>query len=219
MVRRKTINVSGFPHRVPAVQVKSFLERFTGLGSIVALEVKQSKSGPRAYARVQFISRECAEKIMVLTQTRLYFGTSYLKAWEADIDMVRNPRVYSHEMESVKLFFGCQVSTDEFSVLWDKSDVSVKFGISLKKMYFLFSVGSVDYKLQLSYQNIWQIVLHRSTLQTGKYLVLQVCFSKSIYSTILYFTLFYIFLYYSFNTNFLFSYYLVLQFLVYNIFI
>ncbi|KAL2545847.1 RNA-dependent RNA polymerase 1 [Forsythia ovata] len=145
----KTIQVFGFPYLVAAEAVKTFLEQHTGLGSVVALEVKQSKRGRRAYARVQFKNSIHADKIIYLAETRLDYGTSYLRAWEMDIDIMQNPRTYMHEMEH--------------------------------KMYFLFSFNNVDYKLQLSYENIWQIVLYRPRGQTAKLLLIQLFGAPRIY--------------------------------------
>ncbi|KAL2518693.1 RNA-dependent RNA polymerase 1 [Abeliophyllum distichum] len=177
----KTVQVFGFPYLVAAEAVKTFLEQHTGLGTVVALEVKQSKGGRRAYARVQFKNSTHADKIIYLAETRLYYGTSYLKAWGMDIDIMQNPRTYMHEMERVTLNFGCQISREKFSVLWKNTSVSVQFGIGLKKMYFLFHFNNVDYKLQLSYENIWQIVLYRPRGQTAKLLLMQLFGAPRIY--------------------------------------
>ncbi|KAK4479818.1 hypothetical protein RD792_015357 [Penstemon davidsonii] len=177
----KTLRLSGFPYLVSADAVKSFLEQHTGPGTVVALEVKPSKRGSRPYARVQFINSRCADKIIRLASTRLYYGTSYLKAWEMDIDIVQNPRSHEHQMEQVTLNFGCQISEDKFSVLWKGTNVSVKFGTGLKKMFFLLSCNSVEYKLQLSYQNIWQIVLYSPHGRSAKILLIQLFGAPRIY--------------------------------------
>ncbi|KAK4384128.1 RNA-dependent RNA polymerase 1 [Sesamum angolense] len=169
----KTIQVSGFPYLIAADVVKKFLEQHTGQGTIVALEMKPSKKRPRAYARVQFAHSRYAEMIQYLASTRLYYGTSYLRVWESDSDIVHNPRTYMHEMEQVTLNFGCQTSREKFSVLWKAASVSVKFGTGLKKMHFLLCHNSVEYKLQLSYENIWQIVLYHPRGQTAKLLLIQ----------------------------------------------
>ncbi|KAL3823991.1 hypothetical protein ACJIZ3_020020 [Penstemon smallii] len=177
----KTIRLSGFPYLVSADAVKSLLERHTGLGTVVALEVKPSKRGTRPYARVQFISTRCADIIIRLANTGLYYGTSYLKAWEMDIDIVQNPRSQEHQMEQVTLNLGCQISEDKFSVLWKGTNVSVKFGTGMKKMFFVLSCNSVEYKLQLSYQNIWQIVLYSPHRRFAKILLIQLFGAPRIY--------------------------------------
>ncbi|KAL2518691.1 RNA-dependent RNA polymerase 1 [Abeliophyllum distichum] len=177
----KTIKVFGFPNLVAAEAVKKFLEQYTGVGTVVALEVKQSKGGGRASARVQFENSIHADKIINLAETSLDYGNSYLKASGMDIDIVQNPRTYMHEMECVTLNFGCQISREKFSVLWKNTSVSVKFGIGLKIIYFLFCFNSVEYKLQLSYENIWQIVLYRPRGQTAKHLLIQLFGAPRIY--------------------------------------
>ncbi|XP_027100775.1 probable RNA-dependent RNA polymerase 1 [Coffea arabica] len=168
----KTIQVFGFPYVVAAERVKEFLEGITGHGTVYALEVKQSKGGHRAYAKVQFASNRSAEYIISLAKQHLYYGSSYLRAWDSDIDLVPRPRSYEHNMEHIVLNFGCQVSANKFSVLWNKANVSVRFGIGMKKMYFILWFSS-DYKLELSCENLWQIVLHEPRGQAAKFLLIQ----------------------------------------------
>ncbi|KAG6429800.1 hypothetical protein SASPL_107853 [Salvia splendens] len=173
---RKTLHVSGFPKLIAAEEVKKFLEDRTCPGAVEALEVRPGKRGSRAYAKVQFTSREYAEDIIHLANIGLYYymGTSrsYLKAFEQDTNFV-NPKAFKHEMDGVTLNFGCQVSKQKFSVLWRAQDVSVKFGAGLKKFHFFLSHRNVEYRLQLSYENIWQIVLHNSSGRTAKLLLIQ----------------------------------------------
>lgn len=166
---------------IAAEDIKRFLERYTGEGTVVALEVKQPKRGSRAYAKVQFTSSRGAEIIIDLANTRLYYGSSYLKAYEQDTDFVPNIRTFMHEMEGITLNFGCQISKERFYVLWKAEDVSVKFGAGLKKMHFHLSHNSVDYRLQLSYESIWQIVLYNSHGQSRKLLVIQLFGAPRIY--------------------------------------
>ncbi|CAN4081262.1 unnamed protein product [Withania somnifera] len=168
----KTIQVFGFPYLLSAEVVKSFLEQYTGNGTVYALEVKLSRGGRRAFAKVQFNDSMSAEKIINLASKRLYFGSSYLKAWEMDTDIIRL-RTYVNHMDGITLNFGCQISDEKFAVL-GKREVSIKFGVGLKKIYFLLSCGSADYKLELSYENIWQVVLHRPYGQNAQFLLIQV---------------------------------------------
>ncbi|CAK9168826.1 unnamed protein product [Ilex paraguariensis] len=170
----KTIQVYGFPTHVSAAMVQKFLEDYTGKGTVYALEVKVSNERNRAYAKVQFTNRRSAEDIISLAnRRRLWYGSSYLKAREMDSDIISNSRTYVHCMEQVSLHFGCQTSRENFSVLWKKANVSVKFGIGLKKMYFFLSHLFVGYKLVLSYENIWQVELHCPRGQTAKFLLIQ----------------------------------------------
>ncbi|KAF5945685.1 hypothetical protein HYC85_015913 [Camellia sinensis] len=108
----KTIQLSGFPHLVSAERVKEFLEKHTGKGTVYALEVREPKKrGSRAYATVQFTSAKSSEHIISLANQRLYYGSSYLKAYAKDFDIVQKPKI----------------SKEKFSVLWKKANVSVKF--------------------------------------------------------------------------------------------
>ncbi|PIM98009.1 RNA-directed RNA polymerase QDE-1 [Handroanthus impetiginosus] len=177
----KTIQVFGFPYLLAAEVVKKFLEQYTGQGTVVALEVKPSKKGARSYARVQFANSRCADVVIDLANRRLYYGTSYLKAWESDTDIVQNPRAYVHEMEQVTLNLGCQTSEEKFSVLWKASSVSVKFGLGMKKMHFFLCHNSVQYRLQLSYESIWQIVMYNPRGLSAKFLVIQLFGAPRIY--------------------------------------
>ena len=171
----KTIQVYGFPSLVPAARVKKFLEDHTGKGTVYALEVRVAKKKVRAYANVQFTNNKSAKHIISLANQGLWYQSSYLKAWKTGPDIIPKPRTYVHCMEQVTLLFGCQTSRENFSVLWKKANVSVKFGIGLKKMYFFLSHLFVGYKLVLSYENIWQVELHCPRGQTAKFLLIQVC--------------------------------------------
>ncbi|KAH0675158.1 hypothetical protein KY285_022959 [Solanum tuberosum] len=112
----KTIQVYGFPDLLSAEVVKSFLEKHTGYGTVCALEVKQSKRGSRAFAKVQFVDNISADKIINLASKRLYFGSSYLKAREMETDLVQLWEYVDH-MDGITLNFGCQISDDKFAVL------------------------------------------------------------------------------------------------------
>ncbi|CAH9146430.1 unnamed protein product [Cuscuta epithymum] len=184
MVRTKTVQVFGFPHLVTASDAKVCLERYTGVGSVYAIEVKMAKKGGRAYAKVQFDKASSAEGIIALaSQNGLHYGSSYLKAWELDAYIVQ-PRSYIHKMENITLCFGCQISVERFYKLCRFEDVSIEFGYGLKKIRFYLSHHFVRYKLQLLYDHIWQIVLHRSPAQNIKYLVIQLVAAPRIYKKI-----------------------------------
>ncbi|CAL5428108.1 unnamed protein product [Camellia sinensis] len=180
----KTIHLSGFPYLVSAETVKEFLEQHTGRGTVVALEVKEPKrKGSRAFATVQFATASSADYIISLASRRLYYGSSYLKAYPKDFDLVQT-KAYVHDMESVTLYFGCQISKEKFSVLWKKENVSVKFGFGLRKLYFFLSHFFVEYKLDLFYENIWQIELRRPRDKTSKFLLIQLVGAPRIYKKV-----------------------------------
>ncbi|KAJ9153033.1 hypothetical protein P3X46_026523 [Hevea brasiliensis] len=170
----KTIQVYGFPSSVTANAVKSFLEMHTGEGTIFAIKIRETKNGgPRKYAIVQFMTVRDAEYILSLTNERLWYGTSYIKARPMDLDIVPKPRTFLHSMEHITLHFGSQLSKEKFYVLWKGTDVLVNFGSGMRKLHFYLSHHHVEYKLDLSYENIWQIELYRPRGQFVKYLVIQ----------------------------------------------
>lgn len=172
----KTIHISGFLYLESAEAVKAFLERHTGPGTVYAIEVKRCKKGG-AYAKVQFTNNDSAKLIITLTNRRgLYYGYRYLKAFENDLDVVPKPRMRTsvEDMEHITLHFGCQVSEEKYSIFWKKEDVTVKFGFGLRRIFFFLSHQSADYKLQLSFENIWQIELRHQRGRAGKFILIQV---------------------------------------------
>ncbi|KAL8258072.1 hypothetical protein R6Q59_030113 [Mikania micrantha] len=170
----KTVDISGFPTLEYADVIKTTLERYTGIGSIEAVEVKQKNAGARAYARVQFTTRSKAERVIYLANNnQLWYGRSYLKAWEKDIDLVQKPRQFAFEMEGVTVHFGCQVSKESLPVLCELKRTTVKFGFGLRKIYFGVPWSRTTYKLQLSYENIWQVQLHCPRADSASFLVIQ----------------------------------------------
>ncbi|KAF8398930.1 hypothetical protein HHK36_014795 [Tetracentron sinense] len=176
-----TIRVTGFPSDVTAEAVNEFLERHTGDGTVIALKIRSTNNGSGAYAIVQFTTTESAEAIISLANQRLWYGSSYLKACEAKHDIIPKPRTPMLSLKLTTLHFGCQISDGKFSVLWKVVDVVVNFGFGLRKIYFLFSHCCVDYKLELSYESLWQIQLRRPRRQNTKFLLIQVPGAPRIY--------------------------------------
>ncbi|XP_074286538.1 RNA-dependent RNA polymerase 1-like [Silene latifolia] len=172
----KTIQVSGFPSTVSAEQVKTYLESHTGEGTVYALKVRPFKSGGvRVYVIVQFTAVKFARVIMSLCEPpkKLWFQSNYLKAREVDQDIVPRPRTNQHKIENITLHVGCQTANDEFVRFWEVPEVSLSFGHSLRKLYFELSSNSKEYKLELSYESIWQIELRRPRGCHSKYLLIQ----------------------------------------------
>ncbi|KAJ4972991.1 hypothetical protein NE237_006165 [Protea cynaroides] len=117
-----------------------------------------------------------------LINKRLNYGGSYLKVWDVERDIVPKPRPSILNLEDTRLQFGCQVSDDEFCNLYTAEDVAVNFGFDMRKIYFFLSYGGVDYKLELTYEDIWQIQLRRPPRQYRyKYLLIQVLGIPRIY--------------------------------------
>ncbi|VFQ98158.1 unnamed protein product [Cuscuta campestris] len=136
----------------------------------------------RAYAKVQFATNNSAEKIIALVNRRegLCYGSSFLNARESETYIVE-PRSYLHEMSDITLCFGCQTSNERFSTLWSAQNVSIKFGSGLKKILFFLSYREVEYKLQLSHENFWQIVLYTTGGRNDKFLVIQLFAAPRIF--------------------------------------
>nr|XP_043614737.1 probable RNA-dependent RNA polymerase 1 [Erigeron canadensis]XP_043614738.1 probable RNA-dependent RNA polymerase 1 [Erigeron canadensis] len=178
----KSVNVFGFRNLDPAEDIKTALEGYTGIGTIHALEVRKSKGGPRVYAKVQFTTRERVDYILDLAnEKRLWYDGSYLFAWEIDHDIERRPKEFAFDMEDSTLRFGCQISNDTLSVLCEMKNTSVKFGFGLRNLYFIIPYSTTSYKLQLRYENIWQVQLHRSRGLSASYLVIQLYGAPRVY--------------------------------------
>lgn len=174
----KTIQVYGFPSNVSVDEIKEYLEKHTGEGTIVALEIKQPKNGgSMTHAKVQFTSSRLAEHIVSLSK-KIWYGRNYLKAREMGLDIIPKPRTFSHSMDGITLHSGCQISKERFFVLWKAKNVSVKFGTGLRKFYFFLSHAYVEYKLELSYENIWTIKLQHPRGQVTRFLLIQVGLTK-----------------------------------------
>ncbi|KAL5553263.1 hypothetical protein UlMin_040664, partial [Ulmus minor] len=171
----KTIQLYGFASLVSEKAVKEFLESYTGEGTVCDVEVEQHKLGTRGKAKVQFRDDESAETILALAKDaqRLWYDEdSYLKARECYPD---------NSMDEITLHFGGQISKEKFSSLWKMENVTVTFGVGLRKLHFFFSCGFVEYKLELSYDNIWQIELHRPHGQRTQFLIIQLLGAPRIF--------------------------------------
>ncbi|KAM5566918.1 hypothetical protein ABKV19_015172 [Rosa sericea] len=177
----KSIQLYGFPSGESAEKIKVFLEKHTGEGSVFALKLRPAKRGGRFYAIIQFQSTSQADFITSLANARLWYGRSYLNARPVDLDIVPKPRTFLHSLQNLVLHVGCQVANDKFSVLWRTAEVSVDFGIGMRKLQFRLLYHQKVYRLQLSYENIWQIELHRPRGRTAKYLVIQLYGAPRIY--------------------------------------
>lgn len=165
-----TVELYGFASVETPEVVKAFVEELTGEGSVSGVEVGKSKASPRAHARVGFRDAASANAVISLAESGLWYGTSYLKA----------KKLGHSSIDDTTLHFGSRVSKNEFSVLWRRENVCVGFGEGLRTLCFMFSFESVEYKLELCFDNIWQTELRRTLNQPSKFLLLQVCFFKGI---------------------------------------
>ncbi|KAJ9136428.1 hypothetical protein P3X46_033508 [Hevea brasiliensis] len=155
----KTIQVYGFPSNVTVDEVKGFLESYTGEGTVYAMKIRE-KEGPRKYAIVQFTTVRAAEYIISLTNERLWYDTSYLKARIMDNDII---------------------SKEEFYVLWKGTDVSVNIEFEMKKLHFFLSHHQVEYKLDLLYENIRGWSLHRRLYGAPRIFEKEICLSSNVF--------------------------------------
>ncbi|XP_030468173.1 RNA-dependent RNA polymerase 1-like isoform X1 [Syzygium oleosum] len=169
----KTVFISGFSRLVTVDRVREFLERRTGKDTIYAIKVRPHKRGAGSHAFVQFMDPGYAKLIISLASQGLRYGCSHLTAAKAERDVVQRPRTLSHSIEGIALHFGCQVSTRGFATLWTGVNVTVNFGAGPRKFCFLMSYSDTEYRLELSYENIWQIELHRPRGRRTMYLVIQ----------------------------------------------
>ncbi|KAF8021156.1 hypothetical protein BT93_G1553 [Corymbia citriodora subsp. variegata] len=180
----KTILVRGFSSLETADTVREFLEQKTGNDTIDVIKVRPNKRGVGSHAYVQFICPEYAERIIrLVSQGMLYLG-SRLTAWEADHDVEQKPRALSHSMEGIALHFGCQVSAKRVSSLWTGANVTVNFGTKQRKFCFLVSYYDTKYKLELSYENIWQMELHRPRGHRMMHLMIQLYGAPRIHKNV-----------------------------------
>lgn len=176
----KTLQVSGFALDDSADYVKDLLERIVGCGNVYAVKLRHPKNvtaTSRAYAIVQFQTEEHASLVKNAAQRKiLRRGHYYLKVHPSDRDIVPRPRVSMFKLEDVTLHFGCLLKETILSALWSRTGVSVEFGFNLKKIYFYLQLpnSSIEYKLELSYESIWEIQLQRPPKSQTKFLLIQV---------------------------------------------
>jgi RNA-dependent RNA polymerase len=179
----RTIQVHGFALTDSAESVKEFLERISGAGTIYALKLRHPRNisaNSRAFAIVQFQSQESASLVEDVVQRNApRIGRFYLKTRPADRDIVPRPRIPMFSLEDTVLHLGCLVKENILSALFTASNVSVQFGFDMKKIYFYLSYNFIKYKLELSYESIWEIQLHRPPAYRSrtKFLLIQVGFS------------------------------------------
>ncbi|KAL4637957.1 hypothetical protein ACB092_03G116100 [Castanea dentata] len=84
-------------------------------------------------------------------------------------------------MYNIALHFGYQTSRESFSVLWKQENVFVEFDSKKRNLNFHFPYLSEKYKLEISYENIWQIQHHQSRVQAKKFLLIQLLGAPRIY--------------------------------------
>lgn len=182
----RTIQVQGFALTDSAEYVKEFLELIAGAGTIYALKLRHPRNisaNSRAFAIVQFQTQESASLVEnAARRNALQSGRFYLRARPAERDIIPRPRILMFSLEDIVLHLGCLVKENILSSLFSANNVSVKFGFDMKKIYFYLFYNSTKYKLELSYESIWEMQLHcpPGYRSQTKFLLIQVGFS-SIY--------------------------------------
>ncbi|PIA33208.1 hypothetical protein AQUCO_04200156v1, partial [Aquilegia coerulea] len=180
----KTIQIFGFPSHVSAEEVTKFLENYTGKGTVFALKIRPSKrsgTNPKAFSIVQFTTTESSELMFSIINQRLNYQLNELKVWKMDRDIVPKPRTIMLTLEAIALLFGCQTSERRFQVFEKVANVVVNFGFGLRKVEFYLTYCDVEYKLELSYDSMWQIYERRPWSHSAKFLIIQLLAAPRIY--------------------------------------
>ncbi|XP_044489064.1 probable RNA-dependent RNA polymerase 1 [Mangifera indica] len=173
----KAVILYGFAMAEQPEAIKQFLEQILGEGTITDVGVQQNE-GSRAYAVVHFTTTEAAETIKSLADERLWYGNSPLIAQY--MGEGPKPSHVQHRINDVQLHFGYQLSNKKFSSLWSHENVSLKFGLGLRKFIFFLFHHSVEYKLELLYESIRLVELRQ--LQDKRFLIIQLFGVPRIYS-------------------------------------
>ncbi|KAF5177280.1 RNA-dependent RNA polymerase [Thalictrum thalictroides] len=180
----RTIQIFGFPSYVSAEEVTKFLENYTGKRTVFALKIRQPKrsgTNPKAYSIVQFTTTESSELMLSIINGRLNYQSYKLRVRKLDRDIVPNPREAMLTLETIALHFGCQTSEKRFHVFEKVENVVVNFGFHLRKVDFFLTYCDVDYKLELSYDSMWQIYERCPLSHSAKFLIIQLLAAPRLY--------------------------------------
>ncbi|KAF7080288.1 hypothetical protein CFC21_084390 [Triticum aestivum] len=181
----KTLQVSGFPATVNADHVKDLLERIVGVDNVCAVKLrppKNNSANSRSFAIVQFQTEAHASLVVNAARgNALRSGSNYLKVRPAERDIVLRPRTTIFNLRGATLHFGCLLRERVLSVLWSGTDVSAEFGFAMKKIDFCLTYKLKKYRLELSYESIWEIQLHDPPGSQKKFLLIQVLAAPKIY--------------------------------------
>ncbi|KAG7974419.1 hypothetical protein I3843_06G048900 [Carya illinoinensis] len=125
--------------------------------------------------------KHSSSKVCYLFSQTIVHTETTVKAWDTNLNIVPEPRTFPYTMDNVVLRFGNLVSRDNFSVLWKQEGVFGKFDFKMRRLYFFFSHLSVEYKFEISYENILKIELYPSRGQATKFLLIQLLGSPRIF--------------------------------------
>ncbi|KAH0852861.1 hypothetical protein HID58_093646, partial [Brassica napus] len=164
----KTVNVSGFPPEVNAMEVRQFFESITGSGTIHAIRLKKTKHGEKFYALVQFAQETHANKLLtqsteVNTPYRLNFHE-----WKYEIDS-KDKASMEHYIDGLLMHFGFLATPEKFKYLYS---VGCSFGSGNQNLHF---------SAHLSEDYIGRISWHLSQEKDSKLLLIQLKGGPKIY--------------------------------------
>ncbi|WZZ29308.1 hypothetical protein YC2023_012709 [Brassica napus] len=165
---RKTVNVSGFPPEVNAMEVRQLFESITGSGTIHAIRHKKTKHGEKFYALVQFAQETHANKLLtqsteVNTPYRLNFHE-----WKYEIDS-KDKASMEHYIDGLLMHFGFLATPEKFKYLYS---VGCSFGSGNQNLHF---------SAHLSEDYIGRISWHLSQEKDSKLLLIQLKGGPKIY--------------------------------------
>ncbi|KAH0904686.1 LOW QUALITY PROTEIN: hypothetical protein HID58_044189 [Brassica napus] len=164
----KTVNVSGFPPEVNAMEVRQHFESITGSGTIHAIRLKKTKHGEKFYALVQFAQETHANKLLtqsteVNTPYRLNFHE-----WKYEIDS-KDKASMEHYIDGLLMHFGFLATPEKFKYLYS---VGCSFGSGNQNLHF---------SAHLSEDYIGRISWHLSQEKDSKLLLIQLKGGPKIY--------------------------------------
>lgn len=106
---------------VTVSDVKTFVESYTGKGSIAVMKLRHGKGWVRrAFTIIQFTIEECVASMISMAKivlSGLRYGIVCLKVRVLENDIDQKLRMDFPGLEGVKLYFGYQISKGEFCIL------------------------------------------------------------------------------------------------------
>lgn len=173
----KTLNVSGFPHGMSAMDVKHLFESITGLGTIHAIRIKETKRGGIFFGLVQFTEEIHAKKLLMRSTE---VSTQYhLKYYQCNYDIDRKDRAsVEQDIGDVPMYFGFLESPEKFKYLYS---VCGSFGVGKRSLHFSAHLSERFYRMELAYETVGQIVWHKSEEHDSKLLLIKLRGAPKIY--------------------------------------
>ncbi|KAK3002640.1 hypothetical protein RJ639_019997 [Escallonia herrerae] len=105
----KTLHLSSFPSHESAVTIKTFLENYTGKGTVYALEVFKCKYGIGAYAKKLHLTHE-GNGVMALSEIQKEKGEGRL----LEIIEMKPPFLSMIELTGASRIYECHINTQSY---------------------------------------------------------------------------------------------------------